>query len=110
MIATFQASIIALRGWGASMWRNQDYESVHARPTAAFLVLLPGAARARLVMPDLGRGGNPVFSILLSMRFPPPIHRPAIPLAVRQQDKVQKHVDELRSGDIPILSQASPDL
>jgi hypothetical protein len=32
------------------------------------------------------------------MRFPPPIHRPAIPLAIRQQDEVQQHVDELRSG------------
>jgi hypothetical protein len=39
-----------------------------------------------------------------------PIHRPAIPLAIRQQDKEQQHVDELRSGDIPILSQASPNL
>src|ERR1035438_8603707 len=43
-------------------------------------------------------------------RFPPPLHRPAIPLAIRQQDKVQKHVDELCSGDLPILRQASPDL
>jgi hypothetical protein len=30
--------------------------SVHARLTAAFLVLLPGAARARVVPPDLGIG------------------------------------------------------
>ena len=50
---------------------------------------------------------RPIF--LSSMRFPPPIHRPAIPFAIRQQNKVQQHVDELRSG-IPILRQASPDL
>src|ERR1035437_4560207 len=36
------------------MWRNQDYESVHSRPTAAPLVFLARAARARLVPPDLG--------------------------------------------------------
>jgi hypothetical protein len=39
-----------------------------------------------------------------------PIHRPAIPLAIRQQDEEQKHVNQLISGDIPILSQANPNL
>ncbi len=36
--------------------RSPDYQhgSVHRRPAAAFLVLLPGAARARVVPPDLG--------------------------------------------------------
>src|ERR1035437_7668973 len=49
-----RATIIALWRWGASMWRNQDYGSVHRRPAAATLVLLPGAARARIVPPALG--------------------------------------------------------
>jgi hypothetical protein len=54
--------------------------------------------------------GIPVWLLPLFQLLDVPIQRPAIPLAVRQQDKVQQHVDELRSGDIPILSQASPDL
>lgn len=45
-----------------------------------------------------------------SASLPIPIDRPAIPLAIRQQDKEQKHVDELTSGDIPILRQASSNL
>src|ERR1035437_6692261 len=49
-----RARIIALWSWGASMWRNQDYESVHARPAATPLVLLPRATRTRIVPPDLG--------------------------------------------------------
>src|ERR1019366_4733010 len=49
------ATIIALWSWGASMWRNQDYESVHRRPAATLLVFLAGAARARVVPPNLGR-------------------------------------------------------
>ena len=61
-------------------------------------------------MPDLERVESRIPNRSSAMRFPPPIHRPSIPLAIRQQDKVQQHVDELRSGDIPILSQASSDL
>src|SRR5450759_1856558 len=34
--------------------RNQEYKSVHGRRAAALLVLLPGAARTRVVPPDLG--------------------------------------------------------
>src|ERR1019366_1217489 len=34
--------------------RNQEYKSVHGRPAAALLVLLPGAARARIIPPGLG--------------------------------------------------------
>jgi len=68
---------------------------------AAPLVLLVGTARHGSFRPVLGAAGiRPPF--LLSSCLPPPIQRPAIPLAVRQQDKVQQHVDELRFGDIPI--------
>src|ERR1017187_8044689 len=45
MTATSSASIITLQEPG---------RSVHGRPTAALLVLLPGAARTRIVSPDLG--------------------------------------------------------
>src|ERR1035438_10502909 len=44
--------------------------SVHRRPAAALLVLLRGAARARIVTPDLGSGGNQASSILIVDAFP----------------------------------------
>ena len=47
MTANLFASIIALQEPG---------RSVHGRPAAAFLVLPPRAARARIVPPDLGNG------------------------------------------------------
>ena len=43
-------------------------------------------------------------------RIPVPINRPVISVAIRQQDKEQKHIYQLISGERPILCQAGPDL
>jgi len=79
-------------------------------PPQRFLYFFPEPHGHWSFRPTFGAVGIRHPRFLSAMRFPPPIHRPAIPLAIRQQDKVQQHVDELRSGDIPILSQASSDL
>jgi hypothetical protein len=79
-------------------------------PPQRFLYFLPEPQGHGSFRQTSGAAGIRHPPFLSSMCFPQPINRPTIPLAVRQQDKVQQHVDELRSGDIPILSQASPDL
>jgi len=59
-------------------------DSVHRRPAAAPLVLLPGAARARIVPPDLGSGAPRFRSI--STR---PVLRlvPEVPICLQQPSR-----------------------
>src|ERR1035437_10792637 len=70
------------------MWRNQEYESVHSRPTAAPLVFLARAARARTIPPALGN---------IAPWFTPVGTRTALPLrpeiAIRSQQP-SRHVHD----------------
>src|ERR1039458_6144589 len=66
--AETSCSIIALRRSKDSERRPQN--SVHHRLAAAPLVLLPGAAGANFIPPDLGSGGNQASSVLIVDALP----------------------------------------
>jgi hypothetical protein len=109
MTATSLHPIYRTSGFTRLRAEPQDAQFTVAAPQH-FLYFFPKPQGHGSFRPTLGAVGIRHPSFLSSSRLPVPINRPAIPLAIRKQDKVQQDVDELRSGDIPILSQASPDL